>query len=68
MSDNTNKLKTVDVRALEQAIAKAVSDLVGVELACHIDSISYGDCSHEHSAKFNVSLSEPFKFRAKNRI
>jgi hypothetical protein len=66
MSERTNKLKDFDVRTLEQAIAKAVSDLVGVELACDIDAISYGDRSYEHSAKFNVSLSQPMKFQAKS--
>jgi hypothetical protein len=68
MSDGRNKMKDVDVRTLEQTIAKAISDLIGVEFSCHIDSISFGDRSYENGAKFNVSLSQPMKFEAKNHI
>ena len=52
-----NKLKTVDVQTLEQAIAKAVGELIGVEFRCDIQSIKY---SYPHQgASFGVSLSEP---------
>jgi hypothetical protein len=57
-----NHLKDVDPRTLEKTIAKAVSDLVGVELRCSITKIDY---SPKHvsrtSATFDVSLSEPFR-------
>jgi len=53
------KLKTIDVRTLEQAISKAVSDLVGIKLECGIDQIQYGNGYSRQGAKFNVSLSEP---------
>lgn len=52
------KLKSIDVHTLEQTIAKAVGDLVGVEFKCYINNIEYGGFSRQ-GAKFNVSLSEP---------
>jgi hypothetical protein len=54
-----NKLKSIDVRTLEQTIAKAVGDLVGVEFNCSIKQIEYGNGYSRQGAKFNVSLSEP---------
>lgn len=57
-----NKLKKYDIQALEQAIAKAVSDLTGLELECSINHINYDKRSLSYnSAKFDVSLSEVFK-------
>jgi hypothetical protein len=53
------KLKTIDVHTLEQAISKAVSDLVGIKLECDIDQIQYGNGYSRQGAKFNVALSEP---------
>jgi len=46
---------------LEKTIAKALSELVGLELTCRIDDISYGDRSYENGANFNVSISQPVK-------
>jgi hypothetical protein len=57
-----NKLKAVDVRTLEQTIAKAVGDLIGVQLNCSIDNVEYRASYARTSAKFNVSLSEPLNF------
>jgi hypothetical protein len=65
MTTGTNKLKDFDVRTLEKAIAKAVSELVGVELTCRIDDISYTDSSNEGGATFNASISQPAKSKAK---
>ena len=53
-----NKLKTIDVRTLERAIAKAVSELVGVEYdSCHIGNINYEFGFPFQGAKFDISLS-----------
>ncbi len=54
------KLKEVDVHALEVAIAKAVSELVGETFGCTIDRIKYGD-NLLKAANFNVSLSNQSK-------
>lgn len=57
-----NKLKKYDIQTLEQTIAKAVSDLTGIELDCSINHINYDKRSLSYSsAKFDVSLSEIFK-------
>jgi hypothetical protein len=68
MANETNKLKEFDVRTLEKTIAKALSELVGVELVCRIDDISYGDRSFEHGANFNVLISQPAKSQPKKGI
>jgi hypothetical protein len=38
-----NKLKEIEVKALEEAIAKAVSDLTGWNYGCSIKSVQYND-------------------------
>lgn len=54
-----NKLKRVNVHVLEQTIAKAVGELVGVEFKCYISSINFDTGISIQGAKFDVSLSEP---------
>jgi hypothetical protein len=57
-----NHLKDVNLRALEKAIAKAVGQLVGVELTCNISKIDYSPKHLSRTcADFTVSLSEPFR-------
>lgn len=52
-----NKLKDVDVTTIETTIAKALSELVGVEYKCSIDEISYGERISK-GGKFNVNIWE----------
>ena len=57
-----NKLKDVDVKTLEKAIAKTVSDLIGAELICTIDTLTYERKSYSFTgADIVLSLSEPYK-------
>ncbi|MEW6736622.1 MAG: hypothetical protein AB1489_35360 [Acidobacteriota bacterium] len=53
-----NKLKAVDVSSLEEAIAKTISDLVGIKYKCQIDKIRYGDYSSGKGATFKVAVWE----------
>ncbi|HEX9928341.1 MAG TPA: hypothetical protein VGB02_07405 [Pyrinomonadaceae bacterium] len=54
-----NKLKQISISVLEQTIAKAVGDLVGINFKCHISSINYDNGFSIQGAKFDVSLSQP---------
>ena len=57
-----NKLKKFDIQTLEETIAKAVSNLTGIELDCSINHINYDKRSLSYSsAKFDISLSEVFE-------
>jgi hypothetical protein len=57
---DVTKLKSVDSCTLEQTIAKAVGDLVGIDITCSINNIVY-----RHSlglgagVNFNVDISGP---------
>ena len=55
-----NKLKDVDVKTIEQALAKTMSELVGVDYKCTVDEISYGDY-RSHGGKFKVNIWEKIK-------
>lgn len=48
-----NKLKEVNTKALEQAIAKVVTDATGWEYACTVKSIEYVNTGH---AEFHITL------------
>lgn len=52
-----HRLKTIDVHTLERAIAKAISELAGVEYDCEVNEISYSS-GMAHDAKFNVKIRE----------
>lgn len=57
MSDEIiNKLKTVSTSALEAAIEKVVSELVGVQYECHISKIDYDPF---FDANLEISLHKP---------
>ncbi len=58
-----NKLKLVNTRVLEQTIAKAVGEIVGIEFNCYISGVNYDNGISLQGAKFDVSLSEPRKER-----
>ncbi len=62
-----NRLKEIDVHSLEQAIAKTLGDIIGVELNCRINDINFGDRDYQTQATFRVSLSD-IVFKAKNVI
>ena len=49
-----NHLKEISVEELENAVAKAVSDLIGSKYNCSISNITYGAIEE---AKFDVSIS-----------
>ena len=63
-----HRLKTVSIETLEQTIAKAVSELVGVELTCRIDSLTFDNRVTGNGATFNASLRKPMKWPVKNRV
>ena len=69
----TNKLKTLDIETLENIIAQAVGEAVGVDFECRVHNINYDSNSGYHGAEFTVSLAEPieklfgFDFSAKSR-
>lgn len=48
-----NKLKEIEVKALEQAIAKAISELTGWNYDCSIKSVQYNDVG---VAELNLTL------------
>jgi len=58
-----NQLKKYDVKTLEQTIAKAVSDLIGVDLECSIANVDYDYEAplRTTKAKFNLTVSKPHK-------
>lgn len=54
-----DELKGVSIAAIEDAIGKAISDLVGTSFACSIANI---DLSNIHAAKMEIFLSPPNEF------
>lgn len=55
-SEFDNKLKKISTNTLENAIAKAVSELIGDEFACRISNMSYEGFS---DAKLEVKIYKP---------
>ena len=53
------ELKGVSIAAMEAAIGKAISDLVGSNFTCNISNI---DLSSIHSAKMDIFLAPPNEF------
>ncbi len=54
-----DELKSVSIAAIEEAIGKAISDLVGASFNCNISSF---DLSSIHAAKLDIFLSPPNEF------
>jgi hypothetical protein len=54
-----DELKTASIAAIEQAIGKAISDLVGAEFTCNVSNF---DLSSIHAAKIEIFLSPPNEF------
>jgi hypothetical protein len=48
-----NKLKEIEVKAIEQAIAKAITELTGWNYDCSIKSVQYNDAG---IAELNLTL------------
>lgn len=57
-----NKLKSLGVKHLEEAIAKAVSELIGTAYNCSIQTIAYRTFARRESAKLKLTLSEAMDF------
>ncbi len=53
-----NKLKKIDVRTLEKAIAKTVTDIIGVEYNCTIESIEYENTVSPRDNKIKLKIGE----------
>lgn len=51
-----NNLKKASIISLEEAIAKAISDLIGDECSCSISNISY---EYLDKAKLEVTIHSP---------
>ncbi len=54
-----DELKSVSIAAIEDAIAKAISELAGTNFTCTISNI---DLSSIHGAKVDIFLSPPNDF------
>jgi hypothetical protein len=54
-----DELKGVSIAAIEEAIGKAISTLVGTDFACSVANI---DLSNIHAAKMEIMLSPPNEF------
>ncbi|HBK06240.1 MAG TPA: hypothetical protein DDZ81_10300 [Acetobacteraceae bacterium] len=54
-----DELKSASIAAIEQAIGKAISELVGAEFTCNVSNI---DLSSIHAAKLEIFLSPPNEF------
>ena len=52
------RLKEVSTENLQEAIGKAISDLLGKEYRCHIESIRYGGNILSDSASFKLNIGE----------
>jgi hypothetical protein len=57
-----NKLKSISINALEEIIAKAVSQAIGDDCECSISNISYDLLK----TKFDVTLNAPIGFSKPN--
>lgn len=53
------ELKGVSIVAMEEAIGKAISELVGSSFTCNISNL---DLSSIHSAKMEIFLAPPNEF------
>jgi hypothetical protein len=54
-----DELKSVSIAAIEAAIGKAISDLVGASFTCNVANIDLGSI---HAAKLEIFLSPPTEF------
>jgi hypothetical protein len=54
-----DELKSASITAIEEAIGKAISDLVGAQFTCNVSNI---DLSSIHAAKLEIFLSPPNEF------
>ena len=54
-----DELKSVSIAAIEEAIGRAISELVGASFKCNISSF---DLSSIHAAKLDIFLSPPNEF------
>lgn len=55
-----NKLKSISVGVLENAIAKAISELIGEEYTCTVSNISYKDL---FGVEFEAKINKPVNFQ-----
>jgi hypothetical protein len=60
-----DELKSVSIAAMEEAIADAISGIVGSRFTCAISNI---DMSGIHGAKVEIFLSPPNEFEAEDDV